>query len=389
MNRIATVAFALLVVANGIEPGVADGLPGGDKQPMRQMDQGKLNQWLHVWERSILGQNPQLHCSTEAGEEIGWKIYPFLRGFYHGYQATGKAFWVDRFAACTDAWLKRAVREPDGYVGWPKIGAAGTEVDNLDDLYADSMLGEAMALTPVVRMAGEIRKSPLLKERYGPQAENYIKVAEQIFEKWESRGAWRKTDAGGAITVVLPFGIDRTTGNWTAGYARRNEPEAGFSHPDNKANFIADWLLAMFDVTGKAVYREHAEKWFQTMKLRMKLKPDGTYEIWNYWQPAGAWDHKADGTPKHWIGVHPNAGYYDTDVAGIVAAFRHGLVFNNEDIDQLVKTAIADRRYWTALVPYDATIQKQFEDSVDPSSWSGLTLVPWYAVIQSQNALPQ
>jgi hypothetical protein len=251
------------------------------------------------------------------------------------------------------------------------------------------MLGEAMALTPVVRMAGEIRKSPLLKERYGPQAENYIKVAEQIFEKWESRGAWRKTDAGGAITVVLPFGIDRTTGNWTAGYARRNEPEAGFSHPDNKANFIADWLLAMFDVTGKAVYREHAEKWFQTMKLRMKLKPDGTYEIWNYWQPAGAWDHKADGTPKHWIGVHPNAGYYDTDVAGIVAAFRHGLVFNNEDIDQLVKTAIADRRYWTALVPYDATIQKQFEDSVDPSSWSGLTLVPWYAVIQSQNALPQ
>ena len=66
MNRIATVAFALLVVANGIEPGVADGLPGGDKQPMRQMDQGKLNQWLQVWERSILGQNPQLHCRSGA-----------------------------------------------------------------------------------------------------------------------------------------------------------------------------------------------------------------------------------------------------------------------------------------------------------------------------------
>jgi hypothetical protein len=60
----------------------------------------------------------------------------------------------------------------------------------------------------------------------------------------------------------------------------------------------------------------------------MKLKHDGTYVIWNYWEPAGAWDYKSDGLPKHWIGVHPNAAYYDIDVEGIVAAYKHGLVFN-------------------------------------------------------------
>lgn len=45
------------------------------------------------------------------------------------------------------------------------------------------------------------------------------------------------------------------------------------------------------------------------MKSRMKLR-EGT----------GAWDYKPDGSPKHWVGVHPNGGYYGIDVEGIVTA---------------------------------------------------------------------
>ena len=79
----------------------------------------------------------------------------------------------------------------------------------------------------------------------------------------------------------------------------------GFSHQDNKANLIANWLLAMFDATAKPVYRERAEKWFQVMKSRMKLKHDGTYEIWNYWEPAGAWDYKSTACPSTGLGFTP------------------------------------------------------------------------------------
>jgi len=124
-----------------------------------------------------------------------------------------------------------------------------------------------------------------------------------------------------------------------------------FFRPGYAANLIASWLLAMFDASAKPVYRDRAEKWFRVMKSRMKLKHDGTYEIWNYWEPAGAWDYKSNGLPKHWIGVHPNAQYYDFDVEGIVAAYEHGLVFNKDDINRLVATAIEETRYWTALVP--------------------------------------
>ena len=346
MNKIAVVGVLLLVALSDVEPAVAQALPKSDGYEMFKMNDGKFKDWLLRWERSILSENSMHYCSSEMGEELGWGMSPFLRGFYYGYLATENILWVDRLVACTDAWIKRGAKEPDGYLGWPKIGAAGTKVDNLDDFYADSMLGEAMALAPVVLMAAEIRRTPLLKEKYGSKAENYIKLAEQVFEKWETRGAWRETYNGGMVTVELPFGIDQKTGNWMGEYGRRNAPGVGFSHQDNKANLIAYWLLAMFDVTAKPVYRERAEKWFQVMKSRMKLKHDGTYEIWNYWEPAGVWDYKSNGLPKHGIWVHPNAGYYDIDVEAIVAAYKHGLVFNKGDINHLVATAIAERQSW-------------------------------------------
>ena len=83
-----------------------------------------------------------------------------------------------------------------------------------------------------------------------------------MFEKWDSRGAWRETKEGG-IWVVPPFGlrpedpqVDRVDG-----YKRRKTD--GNSLPANKENFIALWLLAMYDVTRKPIYRELAEKWFR------------------------------------------------------------------------------------------------------------------------------
>ena len=360
MNKIAVIGILFLVVLNGVAPGAALVLPKSDGHEMLKMNDAKFKDWLLRWERSILRENSTHYCGDAVGEDLGWGMSPFLRGFYFGYLATGNPLWVDRLIKCADAWIKRAVREPDGYQGWPTVGAAGTNVDDLDSFYADSMLGEAMALAPVVLMAAEIRRSLLLKERFGSKAEDYIRLAEQIFDKWDARGVWRETDNGGGVSVELPFGIDQTAGNWTGEYRSRNAPRVGFSHQDNKGNLIANWLLAMFDATAKPVYRDRAEKWFRVMKSRMKLRGDGTYEIWNYWEPAGVWDYKSNGMPKHWIGVHPRAGYYDIDVEGIVAAYKHGLIFNKEDIHRLIATAITEKRYWTALVPLDNMIQEQF-----------------------------
>ena len=88
------------------------------------------------------------------------------------------------------------------------------------------------------------------------------------------RGCWREVKAGG-LWVVPPFGIDRQTGKWTEGYQQRNTD--GFSLPANKQNFIALWLLAMYEATKKPLYQERAEHWWRVMKSRMRLQEEGKY----------------------------------------------------------------------------------------------------------------
>lgn len=357
--------------------------------------------WLARWEKNILGRARSRYCDKEMGEQLGWLVSPFLNGFYYGYLATRDPKWVEMLIDWMDSCVRRGIEEPDGFVGWPKSGMDATE-----SFYTDSLLGEAMALRPVVLMADEILKTPALKGKFDSQAQAYLRLAERVFEKWDSRGCWREIPKGGLWVVPL-FGIDPKTGQWTEGYARRNTD--GFSNPDNKENHIARWLIAMYDVTRKPVYRERAEKWFRLMKSRMKTRQDGTYFVWNYWDPAGPWDYKADGSPKHWVGVHPNGGYYGIDVEAIVTAFEHGLVFTKEDIQRLIATnrdfmwnqqvtgakfqridgGQPDPRWrnspgvlWTALVPYDETLRRVFLTNHNPSGWGGLSATPWFLALE-------
>lgn len=355
--------------------------------------------WLARWERNITGESRNRYCDKEMGEELGWLVSPFLNGFYYGFLATKDPKWIDMLIDWTDACIRRGVREPDGYVGWPKGDGGGGESKEFS---ADSLLGEAMMLWPVVLMAGVIRKTPALKDKFGSKADSYIDLAEKTFAKWDSRDCWREVKNGG-VWVVPAFGIDKQTGQWSAGYADRKT--TGFTNPDNKENHIARWMLAMHDVTGKSVYRERSEKWFRVMKSRIKTWDDGKYFVWNYWEPAGAWDYRSNGAPKHWVGVHPNGGYYDIDVEAIVAAFELQLVFTRADIDKLIATnrdfmwnqKIEGARFqridgeqpdprwknspgllWEALVPYDETLRKIFIANHNPSGWGGLAETPWY-----------
>lgn len=352
--------------------------------------------WLARWEKNILGDARSRYCDREMGEELGWLVSPFLSGFYYGYMATRDAKWIDMLIDWTDSCVKRAVGEPDGFIGWPKTGMDAAERFN-----TDSLLGEAMLLRPIVLMATEILTTPAI-EKYALKARAYLDLAERIFEKWDSRGCWREVPEGG-LWVVPRFGIDPNTAQWTEGYARR--ATEGFSNPANKGNHIAQWLIAMHDALGKPVYCERARKWFQLMRSRMKTREDGKYFVWNYWDPAGPWDYKPDGSPKHWIGVHPNGGYYGIDVEAIVAAFEHGLVFTKADIDRLIATnrdfmwnqQVARARFqridggppderwrnspgvlWTALVPYDETLRRVFIANHNPSGWGGLSTTPWF-----------
>jgi hypothetical protein len=165
-----------------------------DGNPFAKLDPALAEDWLARWEKNILSEAHTRYCDREMGEEIGWLISPFLNGFYYGYHATNDVKWIERLVDWADSWIKRGVREPDGYVGWPKSGTGGAVEE---DFFSDSLLGEAMGLRPVVLAAGDILKAPALKEKFNPQAEAYLKLAEQVFEKWIARGCWQEVKEGG------------------------------------------------------------------------------------------------------------------------------------------------------------------------------------------------
>ena len=368
------------------------------------IDPATARDWQARWENFILTDSTKnRYCDTEMAEELGWLVSPFLDGFYYGYQATGDTKWIGRLVDWTDSCIRRAAKEPDGYLGWPKFS------DQTENFDYDSMVGEAMILRPVALMADQILKTPALKAEWGGKAESYLELAERTFEKWDSRSAWRDSQVGG-LWVVQYFGIDPKTNTFTEGFARR-KTEA-FSHPDNKENFITRWLIAMYDITKKPIYRERAEKWWQLMRSRMKTRENGKYFVWDYWDPAGPWDYKPDGSTKHWVGVHPNGGYYAADLEGIVAAYEHQLVFSRQDIDRLIATnrdfmwnqqisgakfrridgGTPDPRWqnspgvlWDALVPYDETLRKIFVANHHPGDWGGLSATPWFLALARGN----
>jgi hypothetical protein len=300
------------------------------------------------------------------------------------------------------------VREPDGFIGWPKKGSGGVLEE---EFYTDSLLGEAAVLRPLVLMAGEILKTPALREKGEQKAAFWLRLAAHVYEKWTARGCWREVKEGG-LWVVPAFGIEEQTGKWTEGYGRR-ETE-GFSHPANKQNYIAQWLLALSDVTKRPEYRDRAEKWWRLMKSRLRTRENGKYLVWNYWDPAGPWDYLSNGEPRHWVGVHPSGGYYEMDAEGMVTAFEHNLVFGKNDISQLVATnrdamwnqATVGAKFqridgrltkeghkdwsgslWPALVPYDEALRKVFVITHDPVSWSGLSLTPWFRWLLASGAI--
>jgi hypothetical protein len=323
------------------------------------------------------------------GENVDWQLAPVLTGFYHGYMASSDTHYVDMMVTCVDTLISLETIEPDGYPGWPATGAGGTGTDDLNYYYADSMLGDAAAFRPIVLMAYQMTTNPLLKATYGAKGQSYLALAETLYQKWVWRGGWRDTTyPGGMISVDLPEGMDPATGytTWITNpatnfadspgqnsYTSANEYgptwiaqaiNNGMSHPTNKADEVALWLLAMWDVTGNPEYQLRASKWFTYLKnYRMTLGDewtpglDGSGDlIWNYWEPAGSWDFIANqaqndlyddngiGNTKTWTGTHPNNGYYWIDTQCIVAAFEHGVVFNEADITTLVTDA---KTSWT------------------------------------------
>ena len=117
MKRKSPVILACLFWAVSQPLGAAE---PASRPAVSRMDEAMARTWLARWEKNIVADSRNRYCDKETGEQLGWLVSPFLNGFYYGYLATGDTQWIDRLIDWSDAVIKRGVKEPDGFVGWPK-----------------------------------------------------------------------------------------------------------------------------------------------------------------------------------------------------------------------------------------------------------------------------
>ena len=104
---------------------------GADSEVAVSLNAADRKDWLAQWEREFSARLVARPCDKEMGEELGWLVSPFLNGFYYGYLATRDSKWVVLLTDWMDACVKRAVKEPDGYLGWPKGDGGGGEIQGV------------------------------------------------------------------------------------------------------------------------------------------------------------------------------------------------------------------------------------------------------------------
>lgn len=267
------------------------------------------------------------HCREMAAEKvegITWEILPYLKMPLVAYELTGDADYLDIFVAAFGN-LRAAMTEgPDGYLGWYGTALPIFRDPDDPDKAVDVLINSFRAVELLSEFVEHVDADPTLRRRFGEPREQYLDLTtNHLVRKWTERGNYVDLGDAGAI-YRTHFGLKAEKGNLT--------------QPSNKLSIITHGLLALHRATGDDQYMTMAVKLGTHFKHRLTLG-DGFY-TWNYWDPAGGWDVHPDesGRWKHWIGAEHRAGYYGHSVAFVVELYHHGVVFDEQDIERLLRT---------------------------------------------------
>jgi hypothetical protein len=273
--------------------------------------------------------NPNLKVEGKAtGEQFCWHAASGAHGFVNGYRAWGDTSWLDKGGEYFD-WLASLMETaPDGYKGW-----IGPFIYN-GIAWCDVHVGDAILVNPMLDFAELVLKDESLEGVYGEQARRYVQIAERdLLEKWDSRGTWIDD---GKLGAYVAWNRYLEPGDLSA-WRDMEIDKSGLSLPFNKQMDMGVAALKLFRITGKEEYRVRAEKVFLLMKSRFQYY-DQRY-VWNYWEPLGPWDiDREEGKIRHWVNVHPKRNYQAREVGFMVEAYHTGVVFDQKDIERILKT---------------------------------------------------
>lgn len=272
---------------------------------------------------------------------LAWSCGQYLRALVELYQATGDQAWLDRFFKYADTMFANLTPNRDGVLGWRTSSYSTKAGEPLDFAVHDGVV-----LTPICRAIEVVKKDPALAPAYGARADRLLAVIEtKLVPKWDK---CRRQVKEGAV-VVYPD--DPALG-----------AERGITQPHNQYLALGSVEVALFRITGKAAWREHAAGMASFFKSRLRTVGD-RYE-WNYWDASGEWDAEKAKTD------HPRAedtGHGSLDIAFAIACAESGIVFDEADLKRFANTFV--KAMWNGSL--DDPVVGGWVNRTTPSRQSG------------------
>ncbi|MDA0710653.1 MAG: hypothetical protein O3B73_10645 [bacterium] len=272
------------------------------------------------------------HLQVEGqvtGEGFCWHAAYSADDFVTGYIAYKDTAWLDCAVRYFDWLVSLMATAPDGYKGW--IGPFIYD----KKVWCDVHVGDAILVNPMLRFAELVLTEDALKARYGTAALSYVALAKKhLIEKWDARGTWHEDGPYGSYASWNRYFLPGDLSAW-----RDIEiDKSTLSLPFNKQFDMGIGSLRLYRITGEREYRDRAVRIFGLMKSRIRLVD--AHAVWNYWEPMGVWDLKGSEL-RHWVNVHPYRNYQAGEVAHIVEAYHSGIVFDQADMERMVRTNLA------------------------------------------------
>jgi len=298
---------------------------GGPVQITDEVDRQIVSAFLQHAEKS------RAYCTSERmaqfasqPEDITWQASLHIRMPLVAYQLTGEGKYLDMFVERMDTLCDQLSKGPDGFLGWYGLPLELFRHPHHPQRRVDVILTSFVMAGIMAEFALQVRKDSGLTAAYGQAAERYLELAtNHLVRKWDARGNYRDLGDTGAVYVT---------------HGELKPTKAHLTQPHNKHSKICQALVKLYKATGKDDYLVKAIKLGTRLKRCLSLV-DNRY-VWDYWDPAGAWDvHPEDPSKwKHWIGSEHRSGYYSLSVSFAVFLYEHGLVFTRTDIDRFVAT---------------------------------------------------
>ena len=343
-------------------------------------EQTEYNEWSNYIDGGTYYQ-------TAEGEDLGWKEGPYLKGYIYGYLAFKETKWLDLLVQHADVLFSRLTREQDGKLGW--YGPGMYDAPNR----TDALVGEALIMEPITEFIHIVKKESLTS--YTAKADSYLSIIEaELIPKRDARGDWQNSGTDAGVFRSAPF---------------EDVARPLMSHPYNKCHEMGQVLINLYRITHKQYYKDKIMRLANRFKHNLKLTDGDQHNWWDYWDPAGPWDYKLDGSTQHWVGREHRSGYSNINMTFFQKCYKAGIVATKTDIERMVRNfkekmwngstvtpqfalcdgssmGVNDGTIITgmcdALIGYDATLLSLDWQLIDGNTWGGMVSLPYYFYVK-------